>query len=167
MDVESARTGVAKTTDLTDDELSARSGAIKEMSTEIPATTEELAAIAASVSNRMIPFGRLPGQLRTAGPYRQEHYKNVLYNFCGLRGQILDWKNERPAKNVRVEVVSKSGKVLSEFVTDKNGRFEAEFALEEINVWEQTPLVQELTLHLYYKRNPVVLESTPADYSPS
>ena len=80
---------------------------------------EELASIAANVSNRMIPFGRLPGQLRTAGPYRQEHYKNVLYNFCGLRGQILDWKNERPAKNVRVEVVSKSGKVLSEFVTEK------------------------------------------------
>ena len=125
---------------------------------------EELASIAANVSNRMIPFGRLPGQLRTAGPYRQEHYKNVLYNFCGLRGQILDWKNERPAKNVRVEVVSKSGKVLSEFVTDKNGRFEAEFALEEINVWEQTPLVQELTLHLYYKRNPVVLEDIQADY---
>ena len=125
---------------------------------------EELASIAANVSNRMIPFGRLPGQLRTAGPYRQEHYKNVLYNFCGLRGQILDWKNERPAKNVRVEVVSKSGKVLSEFVTDKNGRFEAEFALEEINVWEQTPLVQELTLHLYYKRNPVVLEDIKADY---
>lgn len=125
---------------------------------------EELASIAANVSNRMIPFGRLPGQLRTAGPYRQEHYKNVLYNFCGLRGQILDWKNERPAKNVRVEVVSKSGKVLSKFVTDKNGRFEAEFALEEINVWEQTPLVQELTLHLYYKRNPVVLEDIQADY---
>lgn len=125
---------------------------------------EELASIAANVSNRMIPFGRLPGQLRTAGPYRQEHYKNVLYNFCGLRGQILDWKNERPAKNVRVEVVSKSGRVLSEFVTDKNGRFEAEFALEEINVWEQTPLVQELTLHLYYKRNPVVLEDIQADY---
>ena len=125
---------------------------------------EAPASITANVSNRLTPCGRLPGQLRTAGPYRQEHYKNVLYNFCGLRGQILDWKNERPAKNVRVEVVSKSGKVLSEFVTDKNGRFEAEFALEEINVWEQTPLVQELTLHLYYKRNPVVLEDIQADY---
>ena len=44
MDFESAMTGVAKTTDLTDDELSAMSDAIKEMSTEIPATTEELAA---------------------------------------------------------------------------------------------------------------------------
>lgn len=32
----------------TDDELSAMSDAIKEMSTEIPATTEELAAIAES-----------------------------------------------------------------------------------------------------------------------
>ena len=48
MDFESAMTGVAKTTDLTDDELSTMSDAIKEMSTEIPATTEELAAIAES-----------------------------------------------------------------------------------------------------------------------
>ena len=48
MDFESAMTGVAKTTDLTDDELSAMSDAIKETSTEIPATTEELAAIAES-----------------------------------------------------------------------------------------------------------------------
>ncbi len=46
MDFESAITGVAKTTDLTDDELSAMSDAIKAMSTEIPATTEEIAAVA-------------------------------------------------------------------------------------------------------------------------
>ena len=135
-----------------------------QLQTKQNAINEELSSIAARVSNPAVPFGRLPGQLLSAGPYRQEHYKNVLYNFCGLRGQILDWKNERPAKNVRVEVVGKSGKVLAEFVTDKNGKFEAEFALEEINVWEQTPLVQELTLHLYYKRNPVVLEDIQADY---
>ena len=135
-----------------------------QLQTKQNAINEELSSIAARVSNPAVPFGRLPGQLLSAGPYRQEHYKNVLYNFCGLRGQILDWKNERPAKNVRVEVVSKSGEKLTEFVTDKNGRFEAEFALEEINVWEQTPLVQELTLHLYYKRNPVVLEDIQADY---
>ena len=135
-----------------------------QLQTKQNAISEELSSIAARVSNPAVPFGRLPGQLLSAGPYRQEHYKNVLYNFCSLQGQILDWKNERPAKNVRVEVVSKSGEKLAEFVTDKNGRFEAEFALEEINVREQTPLVQELTLHLYYKRNPVVLEDIQADY---
>lgn len=135
-----------------------------ELQTKQNAINEELSSIAARISNPAVAFGRLPGQLVSAGPYRQEHYRNVLYNFCGLRGQILDWKNERPAKNVRVEVVSKSGEKLAEFVTDKEGWFEAEFALEEINVWEQTPLVQELTLHLYYKRNPVVLEDIQADY---
>lgn len=54
MDFESAMTGVAKTTDLTDDELSTMSDAIKEMSTEIPATTEELAAIAESAGQLSI-----------------------------------------------------------------------------------------------------------------
>ena len=135
-----------------------------QLQTKQSAVNGELSSIAARISNPAVPFGRLPGQLLSAGPYRQEHYKHVLYNFCSLRGQILDWKNERPAKNVRVEVVSKSGEKLAEFVTDKNGRFEAEFALEEINVREQTPLVQELTLRLYYKRNPVVLEDIQADY---
>ena len=46
MDFESAITGVAKTTDLTDEELAAMSDSIKALSTEIPATTEEIAAVA-------------------------------------------------------------------------------------------------------------------------
>ena len=46
MDFESAMTGVAKTTDFTDEELAAMSESIQEMSTEIPATTDELAGIA-------------------------------------------------------------------------------------------------------------------------
>lgn len=45
MDFESAITGVAKTTDLTDEELAAMSDSIKALSTEIPATTEEIAAV--------------------------------------------------------------------------------------------------------------------------
>ncbi|WP_297199839.1 phage tail tape measure protein [uncultured Flavonifractor sp.] len=48
MDFESAMTGVAKTTDFTDEELVAMSDAIRTMSTQIPATTQELAAIAES-----------------------------------------------------------------------------------------------------------------------
>ena len=48
MDFESAMTGVAKTTDFTDEELAAMSDAIRTMSTQIPATTQELAAIAES-----------------------------------------------------------------------------------------------------------------------
>lgn len=46
MDFESAMTGVAKTTDLSDTELTRMSDSIREMSTEIPATTEEIAAVA-------------------------------------------------------------------------------------------------------------------------
>ena len=48
MDFESAITGVAKTTDLTDEELADMADAIRALSTEIPATTEEIAAVAES-----------------------------------------------------------------------------------------------------------------------
>ena len=46
MDFESAITGVAKTTNLSDSELAAMADSIRELSTEIPATTEEIAAVA-------------------------------------------------------------------------------------------------------------------------
>ena len=46
MEFESAMTGVAKTTDLTDEELKAMGTALQVLSTEIPATTTELAGVA-------------------------------------------------------------------------------------------------------------------------
>ena len=42
---ESAMTGVAKTTDMSDEELAVMSQQIKDMSTDIPIVTEELAGI--------------------------------------------------------------------------------------------------------------------------
>ena len=128
------------------------------------AINEELIALAARVNDPAIPFGRLPGEVNLTAHMGQEHYKNVLYNFCAIQGQILDWEDELPAKKVRVEVMSESGEKLAEFVTDEEGRFEEEFALEEVNAWEETPLVQLLTLHLYYKKHPVVLENIQVNY---
>ena len=128
------------------------------------AVNSELIALAARLNNPAIPFGRLPGELLYNGFSVQEHYKNVLYNFCAIQGQVLDWENELPAGNFRIEVMSPKGERLAEFVTDENGWFEEEFVLEEINAWEETPLVQLLTLHLYYKKNPVVLENVQINY---
>lgn len=135
-----------------------------EIAQEQAAVNEKLTALAARINNRSIPFGRFPAQLILSGLFGLEHSENVLYNFCSIQGQILDWEDEKPAKNVRVEVMDKGGEKLAEFVTDENGRFEAEFALEEVNAWEETPLVQELTLHLYYKRHPVILEEIALNY---
>lgn len=58
MDFESAMTGVAKTTDLTDEELEAMSASIQELSTEIPATTDEIAGIAEAAGQ--LAFTRSP-----------------------------------------------------------------------------------------------------------
>lgn len=72
MDFESAITGVAKTTDLTDEELADMSDAIKAMSTEIPASTTEIAAVAEAAGqlgiqkDALLDFTRVMTMLGTA-----------------------------------------------------------------------------------------------------
>ena len=92
MDFESAMTGVAKTTDLTDDELSAMSNAIKEMSTEIPATTEELAAIAESAGQlgihkeSLLDFTEIMAMLGTATNMTADEAATSLSRLANITG---------------------------------------------------------------------------------
>lgn len=92
MDFESAMTGVAKTTDLTDDELSAMSDAIKEMSTEIPATTEELAAIAESAGQlgihkeSLLDFTEIMAMLGTATNMTADEAATSLSRLANITG---------------------------------------------------------------------------------
>ena len=100
MDFESAMTGVAKTTDLTDDELSAMSDAIKEMSTEIPATTEELAAIAESAGQlgihkeSLLDFTEIMAMLGTSTNMTADEAATSLSrlaNITGMSQEDFDW----------------------------------------------------------------------------
>lgn len=92
MDFESAMTGVAKTTDLTDDELSAMSDAIKEMSTEIPATTEELAAIAESAGQlgihkeSLLDFTEIMAMLGTSTNMTADEAATSLSRLANITG---------------------------------------------------------------------------------
>ena len=92
MDFESAMTGVAKTTDLTDDELSNMSDAIKEMSTEIPATTEEIAAIAEAAGQlgiqkeSLLDFTEIMAMLGTATNMTADEAATNLSRLANITG---------------------------------------------------------------------------------
>lgn len=96
MDFESAMTGVAKTTDLTDDELEAMSAAVQEMSTEIPATAEEIAAVAEAAGqlgiqkDSLLDFTEVMTMLGTATNMTADEAATALARFANITGTSAD-----------------------------------------------------------------------------
>ena len=96
MDFESAMTGVAKTTDLTDEELADMSDAIKAMSTEIPASTTEIAAVAEAAGqlgiqkDALLDFTRVMTMLGTATNMTAEDAATALARFANITGMSAD-----------------------------------------------------------------------------
>ena len=96
MDFESAMTGVAKTTDLTDEELADMSDAIKAMSTEIPASTTEIAAVAEAAGqlgiqkDALLDFTRVMTMLGTATNMAAEDAATALARFANITGMSAD-----------------------------------------------------------------------------
>ena len=96
MDFESAITGVAKTTDLTDEELADMSAAIKAMSTEIPASTTEIAAVAEAAGqlgiqkDALLDFTRVMTMLGTATNMTAEDAATALARFANITGMSAD-----------------------------------------------------------------------------
>ena len=92
MDFESAMTGVAKTTDFTSDELSAMSDAIQEMSTEIPATTDEIAGIAEAAGQlgihkeSLLDFTEIMAMLGTATNMTADEAATSLSRLANITG---------------------------------------------------------------------------------
>ena len=92
MDFESAVTGVAKTTDFTDDELAAMSESIQEMSTEIPATTDELAGIAEAAGQlgihkeSLLDFTEIMAMLGTATNMTADEAATSLSRLANITG---------------------------------------------------------------------------------
>lgn len=92
MEFESAMTGVAKTTDLTDSEFAAMSDALKEMATEIPATTTELAAISEAAGqlgiakNSLLDFTEIMAMLGTATNMTSDEAATMLAQFTSITG---------------------------------------------------------------------------------
>ncbi len=96
MDFESAITGVAKTTDLTDEELAAMSDSIKALSTEIPATTEEIAAVAEAAGQLgiqkdvLLDFTEIMTMLGTATNMTADEAATALARFANITGMATD-----------------------------------------------------------------------------
>lgn len=96
MDLESAITGVAKTTDLTDEELAAMSDSIKALSTEIPATTEEIAAVAEAAGqlgiqkDALLDFTEIMTMLGTATNMTADEAATALARFANITGMATD-----------------------------------------------------------------------------
>lgn len=96
MDFESAITGVAKTTDLTDTELADMSDALKDMSTEMPATAEELAAIAESAGqlgiqkDSLLDFTEIMAMLGTSTNMSADEAATALARFATITGTSAD-----------------------------------------------------------------------------
>lgn len=96
MDFESAITGVAKTTDLTDEELAAMSDSIKAMSTEIPATTDEIAAVAEAAGqlgiqkDALLDFTEIMTMLGTATNMTADEAATALARFANITGMATD-----------------------------------------------------------------------------
>ena len=89
-------TGVAKTTDLTDEELADMSDAIKAMSTEIPATTTDIAAVAEAAGqlgiqkDALLDFTRVMTMLGTATNMTAEDAATALARFANITGMSAD-----------------------------------------------------------------------------
>ena len=92
MDFESAMTGVAKTTDLTDEELAAMSAAVQRMSTEIPAAAEESAAGAEAAGqlgiqkDALLDFTEVMTMLGTATNMTADEAATALARFANITG---------------------------------------------------------------------------------
>jgi TP901 family phage tail tape measure protein len=96
MDFESAITGVAKTTDLTDSELATMSDSIKALSTEIPATTEEIAAVTEAAGqlgiqkDALLDFTEIMTMLGTATNMTADEAATALARFANITGMATD-----------------------------------------------------------------------------
>lgn len=96
MDFESAMTGVAKTTDLTNEELSDMSSAIRGMSTEMPSTAEEIAAVTEAAGqlgiqkDALLDFTEVMTMLGTATNMSADEAATALARFANITGMSAD-----------------------------------------------------------------------------
>lgn len=92
VEFESAMAGVAKTTDLTDKELSTMGGQIKELSTDIPITAKELAGIVETAGQlgiekeSLVSFATVMADLGVATNLTSEEAATMLARFANVTG---------------------------------------------------------------------------------
>lgn len=92
MDFETAVTGVAKTTNLTDEELAAMADSIRSLSTEIPVTAEEISAVAEAAGQlgiqkeALLDFTETMVMLGTSTNMTADEAATALARFANITG---------------------------------------------------------------------------------
>lgn len=90
IDFESAMTGVSKTTEMSDEELASMSETVKDLSTDIPITTDELAAVAETAGqlgiakNDLLDFSEVMSMLSTATTMTADDAATMLAQFANI-----------------------------------------------------------------------------------
>lgn len=90
IDFESAMTGVSKTTDMSDEELASMSETVKDLSTDIPITTDELAAVAETAGqlgiakSDLLDFSEVMSMLSTATTMTADDAATMLAQFANI-----------------------------------------------------------------------------------
>lgn len=93
---ESAMAGVAKTTDLTDEELAGMSDSIKQLTTEIPITAEELAGIVEAAgrlgiaNDELLTFSKVMADLGVATNLTSEEAADSLARLGNITGLLAE-----------------------------------------------------------------------------
>lgn len=96
IDIESAMTGVAKTTDLTDEEFAAITSDIKAMATEMPATAEEIAGVAEAAGQLgiakqdLLDFSEVMIDLGESTNLTSDEAASSLAKFANITGMAAD-----------------------------------------------------------------------------
>lgn len=90
MEFESAMTNISKTTDMSYDELEEMANAVQKLSTEIPITTEELAAVAETAGqlgiakDNLLDFSTIMSMLATATTMTADEAATMLAQFANI-----------------------------------------------------------------------------------
>lgn len=134
-----------------------KSPGVKAMQERINDTIADMIA-RLTMDDDIVAFGKTKRDLMNVHIQEYDHFPNVIFNLCQISGQVLSWDDEKPLKGVKIEVVGDDGSTIHEFKTDADGEFDESFELDDVNPYTDTPIQKVLTLHLTYRRNPVVLE---------
>ena len=125
--------------------------------------SEELIGMCARLKRSPYVMYRTPSQYASLIGASRDHAPNVIYNIVELSGQVLNWEDGSPAENVRIEIMSEEGAVLTGTVTDKEGRFVSTVQMDLVDLESDAPVVRPLTFHMFYKKYPEILETVEVE----
>ena len=127
IDFESAMTGVAKTTDFTDEELSDMSSAIRDMSTEIPSTAEEIASVAEAAGqlgiqkDALLDFTEVMTMLGTATNMSADEAAQLVKSQCA-EANYTQRENQAAADGLHYADSTGTAPALVDYYIIDNGK---------------------------------------------